>query len=145
LAVDKEFSELKEWLIIFVKHKDIFHKKIKNISEDGHIVIVEQKDTNQYFAILPNLEKSSTDQFLEKYKDQQLCFVVFNTKNNLDVVIKNWQKFSKLPMLSIYFVNPNSNTDKRWIIYPFTHSKITESSALKLGLQTLFESVDEYK
>ena len=54
-------------------------------------------------------------------------------------------KLSSLPMLSIYFVNPNSSTEKKWIIYPFTHSKITEHSALKLGLMTLFESVEEYK
>lgn len=143
MVTDKELINLKEWLILFIKHKDIFYKKIVNISEKGNIVVVEQKENTLYYAILPHI--NDINNLLEEYVDKQICIVTYNTKPNLNVIIKDWQKFSKLPMLSIYFVNPNSSTDKKWIISPFTHSKITESSSLKLGLQTLFESVEEYR
>ncbi|MBT4540697.1 hypothetical protein HOC35_04235 [Candidatus Woesearchaeota archaeon] len=143
MAKDKNFDELKEWLILFLKHKDLFYKKIVDIKEKDGILIVEQKENTQYFAILPHLDV--VDKLLDDYKDKQICIVTFNTKPNFDIIINSWKKLSELPMLCIYFVNPNSSTEKKWIIYPFTHSKITEHSALKQGLMTLFESVEEYK
>ena len=138
----KEYLELKEWLVLFIQHKDIFQKKIVKIEEKEGFVIAEYKDHTHYFAILPKITEIS---FLDNYKDKQISVITCNTKDNLNARIGFWQKLAELQMLSIYFVNPHSNTDKKWIIYPFTHSRISEHGALKLGLQTLFESVEEYK
>ncbi|MFH1440241.1 MAG: hypothetical protein ABIG89_06735 [Candidatus Woesearchaeota archaeon] len=140
---NKEFQELKEWLIIFLKHRDIFHKKIVNINEDGEFLLVEQKDAIKYYAIFPTI--GDIKQIVTEYKDKNISIITFNTRDNLDFIIKSWQELSALQMLCIYFVNPHSSTDKKWIIYPFTHSRISEKSSLKLGLMTLFESVEEYK
>lgn len=43
---------------------------------------------------------------------------------------------------NLYFVNPFSPTLKQWAIYPHTHQIITQGQALKLGLKTLFQSVE---
>jgi hypothetical protein len=43
----------------------------------------------------------------------------------------------------MYFVNPESATDKKWMIYPHTHHKISDPSSLKLGLESLFSTVQE--
>ena len=66
--------------------------------------------------------------------------VVLNNKENLKKVIEDWSKLTKDPKFRIFFVNPCVN--KRWIIYPYTHNRITEKSALKPGLNALFESVE---
>jgi hypothetical protein len=125
-----------------MKHKDIYQKKIVNIREEGSSVIVEYKDHIHYFIILPLI--SDIASAILDYKDKNVSLITYNTRANLDKVIESWTLLSELQMLSIYFVNPNSNTDKKWIIYPFTHSQISEQAALKQGLQTLFESVEPY-
>jgi hypothetical protein len=56
--------------------------------------------------------------------------------------LKNWSKLITIPKLSVYFVNPFSETDKRWIIFPYTHHQISEQESLSNGLRSLFESVD---
>ena len=85
MAKDKNFDELKEWLILFLKHKDLFYKKIVDIKEKDGILIVEQKENTQYFAILPHLDV--VDKLLDDYKDKQICIVTFNTKPNFDIII----------------------------------------------------------
>ena len=32
--------------------------------------------------------------------------------------------------LSIYFINPLSKTETRWILHPFTHNKVAEKESL---------------
>ena len=142
MEATKEYQELKEWLVLFLQHKDIFQKKIVKIEEKEGFVIAEYKDHTHYFAIIP---KITTFNFLDSYKDKHLSIIVYNTKDNLKSLISEWSKLADFSMLSVYFVNPHSNTDKKWIIYPFTHHRISEHGALKLGLQTLFESVEEFK
>jgi len=68
--------------------------------------------------------------------------IVFNTKENFDIIIENWDKLIKFNFLTIYFVNPFSSLDKKWIINPSVHHKICDESSLKLGLKSMFESVD---
>lgn len=142
MEATKEYNELKEWLVLFLQHKNIFQKKIVKIEEKEGFVIVEYKDHLHYFAILPNITNVS---FLDSYKDKHISIITYNTKDNLNTLISEWSKLAEFSMLSVYFVNPHSNTDKKWIIYPFTHHRISEHGALKLGLQTLFESVEEYR
>lgn len=142
MEATKEYNELKEWLILFIQHKDIFQKKIVKIEEKEGVVVVEYKDYLHYFAILPNITNII---FLDSYKDKHISIIAYNTKDNLNTLISEWPKLAEFSMLSVYFVNPYSNTDKKWIIYPFTHHRISEKGSLKLGLQTLFESVEEYR
>ncbi len=58
---------------------------------------------------------------------------------NTTFVVANWDKLSNLKGLCIYFVNPKLN--EKWLLYPFTHNQITERSALKRGLESLFSMV----
>ncbi|MBT4824969.1 hypothetical protein HN695_01830 [Candidatus Woesearchaeota archaeon] len=144
MAQDKEFQELKEWLIMFIKHRDMFHRKLQSISEKDFLVIAEFKDKTHYYAILPRIF-DDLNQITSDYKDKHISIITLNTKDNLKQIIKDWDKLSKLQMLSLFFVNPNASAEKKWIIYPFTHNRITEPSSLKLGLTTLFESIEECK
>jgi len=95
----------------------------------------------QYFIVMPFI--NNIDDVLTKIKeDMHFGMVTFNTKENFNVVIDNWKKLINFKHLSIYFVNPFSQLDKKWIIYPYTHSKICDEGSLKLGLKTMFEMVE---
>ena len=133
--------DLSSWLETFIRHKDIFHKKIEKISKKENKVIVEYKDKVSTFLICPSF--NSTD-ILNSYENENITLVTLNTRENLDFFIKSWDKLSKHPMLCVYFVNPNSAKDKKWVIYPFTHERICDKKAIKKGLLALFESVQEY-
>ena len=71
-----------------------------------------------------------------------LFIFTYNTKNNLESLISMWDSIIKYKSLSICFVNQESKLEKRWIIHPYTHNKISERSALKQGLMSLFQTVE---
>ncbi|MBS3098379.1 hypothetical protein J4209_06315 [Candidatus Woesearchaeota archaeon] len=74
--------------------------------------------------------------------EKHISLVIFNSKNNFNAVVDNWKKFINFKYFNIYFVNPFSQLDKKWIIYPHTHNRICEESSLKLGLKSMFEMVE---
>ena len=94
------------------------------------------------FVIVPFLE--DMDQALARLKDHEPCtLAIYNARQNLDLVIKNWEKLVKFKRhFSIYFINPFSKLDKRWIIFPQTHQLVTDKTGLKPGLEALFITVD---
>lgn len=145
------FEGLKNWITEYMKHKDIFLKSIVSIKpkEDGNRgIIIEYKTKKMDILIEPYL--SQNEKIFENVKKSNELFdsvslVVLNTKENLNKILEAWEKLSQLAKLSIYFVNPDSNSDKRWIICPYTHSRITERSSLKTGLKSIFSTVEEVK
>lgn len=127
----------------FVKNKDLISKKIEQISRKEELVIAKLKQCREHvYLIEPFLE--NIDSALAKLRGYDLCsLVVYNTKENLDTVIKNWDKLAVFKRhFSIVFVNPFSKTEKRWIVYPMTHDMLTDKAGLKPGLMALFSNVE---
>lgn len=138
-------DELTDWTENYIKNKDLLTKSITSIqrSQGGWNLVVIRDLGLQEFLIMPHLE--SAEQLTSKMQpDTNACLVVLNTKANLDVIVKQWSSFVKFPKLCIIFANPNSNTEKRWIIVPYAHDKITERRLLRAGLDTLFGMVEPY-
>ncbi len=133
---------LREWAIIYVKNKDIMQKSITSIDEnvDGFDFIVRKASGDQFFLVRPGF--SDVDEIVSKGEDKQLGLVVLNTRENLDRVISGWDKLCKLRGLCIYFVNPKSND--KWLLFPYTHERITERAALRKGLESLFSMVESF-
>ena len=48
----------------------------------------------------------------------------------------------KIKYLVVYFVNPFSKIEKKWIIYPSTHNRISDEASLKPGLRAMFDTVE---
>lgn len=110
-------------------------------NESGWTLSVIRKEGTQHLLVIPHLEDIHV--LTSKLQpDLQAALVVLNTRKNLDIVIQAWNELIKYPKLSIIFANPDSTTDKRWIIFPHTHEKITERKALKVGLESLFLTVE---
>ena len=67
---------------------------------------------------------------------------MLNSKENLDFLMNKWNKLIKFDKLTIFFVNPFSELEKKWFISPYVHNKICDKDSLKLGLKTMFETVE---
>ena len=136
-------SFLVEWTASFVKNKDVIARKIETIekNKDGFDLYVKFKDKEQFFIISPSI--SNLDLIISKLKnDSHYCIVTLNSGENLDSLIKNWRRLIEFKLLCVIFVNPFSQLDKKWIIYPYTHHKICDESSLKTGLKSMFEMVE---
>jgi len=142
--MDKIHSYLVDWTINFIKNRDIVTKEIDKIEKNKEFDFsVKYKDGKEaFFIVKPSIEK--VDKVLEKInKDSYLCITILNNKNNLDTIVRNWKKLIEYKFLSIFFINPFSQIDKKWIIYPYTHHKICDESSLELGLKSMLEMVNQ--
>lgn len=135
---------LRGWIIEHLKAKDVLTKQItmvKEHAEDADVVI-EGMLKNQYVLIQPSLQDLSR---LPCLKEKHVIIVTANAKENMEFLLNKWEEFVQYPHLAIYFANPNSPLDKRWVIFPATHDKITERKALRKGIESLFQTVEEWK
>ena len=132
-------SQLKEWAQIFLKSRDVMQKSITAFENLNGDFIVHKASGDVFFLVRPEL--SDVGEIFEK-ASANAGLVVLNVKRNVDFVISNWDKLSKLKGLCIYFVNPKA--DDKWLLYPYTHDQITERSALRRGLESLFSMVPAY-
>jgi len=130
---------LREWAVSYVKHRDILTKNIINIKEEQNKVIVKFKDKEQIFLIRPTADDSVIQGI---NKDKNIGIVMLNSKENLDFLMNKWNKLIKFDKLTIFFVNPFSELEKKWFISPYVHNKICDKDSLKLGLKTMFETVE---
>ena len=132
-------AELREWAKIYLSSRDALTKLILGFDDAGSDFVVHKSSGDVLFLIRPVL--SDVSEVVDKCQGS-LGLVVLNTKRNVDFVLSNWQKFAQFKGLCIYFVNLVSN--EKWLLYPFTHDQITDKSALRRGLESLFLSVPEY-
>jgi len=136
-------SFLVNWTINFVKNKDLISKKIEKIEngKDGFDLYVRYKDREQYFIIVPDI--ADIDAIIQRINNNYyFSIVTLNSKENFDIVIKNWNKLISFKFLNIIFVNPFSEMDKKWIVFPHTHHKICDESSLENGLKSMFKMVE---
>ena len=134
---------LLDWTVNFIKNRDLISKKIEIIEKEknGFDLYVKYRDKEQYFLILPTIE--SFNPLMKRINDDAyFCIVTLNSAGNLNAILKSWKEIIQFKSLSIIFVNPFSSLDKRWIVFPSTHNKISGESSLELGLKSMFETVE---
>lgn len=132
---------LREWAVNYARNKDILAKTIIEIKEHEAEVDVKHKHKEQKYFIDPFLE--SCEKNLKSIKeDSHASIVCFNTKDNFRILSEKWGDFVNFRHLNLIFLNPFSNEQKVWVIFPHTHNNIADPDSLKLGLQTMFEQVE---
>ena len=137
-----------EWIIRFIKNRDLILKRIISIDEkkEEDIIIANLEDNKKHiYLIVPFLDESDIKETLKKLKGYDFAtLVVYNTKENKEFLINNWDKLAKFNKgFSIHFVNPFSKTNKRWSIYPATHEFIAGKKNLKKGISSISSNVEE--
>ncbi len=135
---------LTDWILNYIKSRDAMTKQITGIkqNEQDADFVVEGTLKTQFIIVQPQLNDLSA---LQTHKEKHIVLVTTNTKENSEFLISNWPELVKYQHLSIYFVNPNSSLETRWVIFPATHDKITERKALRKGIESLYATVEPWK
>jgi hypothetical protein len=135
---------LREWTLHYLQNKDLITRSIVNIdkNKDGWDLVVSTKTEPRFVLVLPDL--AALVPSLDKVKDKNSLIVTLNKRQNVDTLVSLWPQIVAHPKLTLVFVNPYSTLEKKWIIVPYVHERIIERKALKLGLDSLFMTVEEY-
>lgn len=139
---------LQRWSLNQIKHKNLMTKDLHEIKEKKYDLLCIYETKRHYFMIIPFLH--GIEEILEKMRYAKLEFdanffsvVVLNAKHNLNLLIANWNKFIGFPELNLFFVNPFSKLEKKWIINPHFHHRISDKASLETGLKSIFSSVEK--
>jgi hypothetical protein len=130
--------DLKEWAIAFIKHRDLAFRRIASIDDKGKELLVKQKDSKE---IHNHVAEKIDDALLKKIhsEDNKMIFCL-NTEENLEFLIKHWDKFKIINNLTLVFANLKN--DDKWIINPKLHSIIADSASIKQGLQSMYDTAN---
>ena len=131
--MDAVAAYLKDWLITYLKNRNI-----EKIEEKGETVLVQYKDRDVTFYVRPFIKDFA--EFAHQKKGTAI--VVFNAKENLDAVFSSWKGIKENKLITIYFVNPLSTLETKWILAPYTHDRVSDVATLKQGLKSMFEMVE---
>ena len=133
-----------EWTKLYIQSKDAFLKEIQNLSqnEEWHLIANLKNGTRRLYLAQEHL---NTEILLPKLGTEPVFVIVNNSKQSFNELVDHWNELKTFPKLCIVFVNPDSDLEKKWLIYPYTHDRISDPQSLKLGLKTLFETVRETK
>lgn len=124
-----------DWTEAYLKYKDSIHRKILKMEKSGNNLVCDLKDgSHQKYLCIDDLSSLSVSD-LNGFRVSCL-----NTKKNLDWVIKNWQEI-KVSDAVFLFANPKKAA--HWSVNPKLHDSISDKTAIKQGLKSLFESVPE--
>ncbi|MEK6984676.1 MAG: hypothetical protein AABX33_08940 [Nanoarchaeota archaeon] len=140
---DKCRSFLVDWAINFIKNKDVILKKIEQIEngKGGFDLYVKYRDREHYFIITPRIV--DMEPIVQKLNNNfHFSIVTLSSQENFDTLLKNWDRLIGFKFLSLIFVNPFSEQDKKWIVFPYTHHKICDESSLEAGLRSMFNMVE---
>lgn len=127
------------WFERYIQHKDIIAKKIQKIDKKEDHIIVTYKDKTQDFFFFPILSDFDP-KILDNIKNPSI--VMINSHDNINELIKRWPDLIKYPKLSLYSINPFSEPDNKWILFPYTHHQISDSENLEAGLKSIFETIE---
>ncbi len=128
---------LKEWAINYFKHRDIIPKNIEKVEDMGERVLIWYKERMEIILPIADL----ADFNIAHKSHEFINLIIFNTHKNFETLLKNWEDFIEFKNLKIFFINPFSEADHKWIISPSVHARISDESSLKRGLQSIFETV----
>ena len=123
--------ELREWTILYVKHKDLFARKLKDYKDEGEKLVFNFKDHTMHAYAMEQLA-------VPKAIEGKTLLTTLHTKENMMFLIKNWNQFAKHAHLTIVFVNPATN--EKWFIIPHTHAQIADPN-IEMGIKSLAENV----
>ena len=127
--------DLAEWTEQYIKHRDLFFKKLVEIKKQNNLVEAVFKDKTQFYFMVPALD----EEIFNKIKDKNNKIIVCDyEKKNIKFVADNWEEFVKISNLLIIFVNPVSG--KKLLLNPQSHNKVADPSTIKEGLFSMFDA-----
>ncbi len=127
---------LTDWATAYIKHRDLFERKIARIEQKEQELLITHKDDSVHPCfVLDTLDEP----ILEKLG--RIHIVTKNLKDNVAFVAKHWKEFSQHEGLKLIFANEARN--EKWVLIPHGHAKIADPASLKTGLLAMHDAVPE--
>jgi len=137
----KEVQYLVDWFSRYLRNRDIYFKKIKDIQQKGNQILVQEKERFVTYYVLGFGD--DIQNLVASFKEGEYYGLIFyNTEANFTQLVNHWPNLITHRHLIVYFVNPFSKLEKKWMVHPQTHDRISDTSSLKSGLRTMFEMVE---
>lgn len=122
--------DLREWTVLYVRHKDMMARKLVSHQDAGDTIRFEFKDHILTAHVMERLAVPAIE--------GRALIVTLHTKENVDALIRQWKEFAKHPGLTVIFVNLKRN--EKWLIHPHTHESISDGK-IEQGIRTLADGV----
>jgi len=132
-------DELLEWAERYVRHRDLFEKRIATIEREGGKLLINNKDNSTTTCLVSNTLDDGL--LVAAEKEKKALVVTRNLKANLDFLVKHWHRFAKLAGLKLVFANVKHH--EKWMLVPASHHAVADPESLAAGLQAMFEAVPE--
>ena len=132
-------DELLEWAERYVRHRDLFEKRIASIEKRKDQLLIKNKDNSATCCLVA--DSLDDDILAAAAKEERALVVTRNLKANLDFLVKHWQRFAKLAGLKLVFANVKHH--EKWMLVPASHHAVADPESLAAGLQAMFEAVPE--
>jgi hypothetical protein len=139
MANDREaFDYLKNWAVIYIRHRDIALKKIAAIKDSADGFTVENSDGSRVQCLVSPTLKDVGRQALGA---NPIIFTLSN-QSNVQEIYKAWNSLAQNRNLLIILANPFSKLEEKWVLKPYLHNQVCDSSSLLLGLKAMAELVE---
>lgn len=132
-------APLKEWIKNYLKNRDVVKNEILEFSKGDWSDLIVKKINGDLFVII---SEELNENLKPRLREENTVVVCLNTKKNVDFLINNWAFFAKFKSLALFFVNPDSKTETKWILYPYTHNFIADQKTLASGIKSMAENVE---
>jgi hypothetical protein len=107
---------LREWLLLYLRHRDAYARKLQRIEEKGDEIVCAYLDHQVRVYALERLQVPRVT--------GKTVVATLQTRENVEFLLKHWGEFERLKELTIIFVNPARN--EKWLLKPALHSQISE-------------------
>jgi hypothetical protein len=132
-------DELVAWAERYVRHRDLFEKRIASLEQQEDQLLIKHKDGSSLRCFVA--DALDDDILAAAAKEEKALIVTRNLKANLDFLVKHWHRFAERAGLKLVFANVQHH--EKWVLVPASHESVADPESLATGLQALFETVPE--
>ena len=137
------FNALKQWALLYVKHRDITLKKIAGIKDTDYGFLMANNDGTTTNCIIVVSFNGIGNEFISAAAaDKSILIITLSNEENIQVVFRMWDKLAANQNLLIIFANPFSALEEKWTLRPYIHNRVCDRSSLLQGLKAMAELVE---
>lgn len=145
MTLVEAFDGLKQWALLYVKHRDINVKKIADIKDTDYGFLVANNDGTATSCVIQVLLGDINRGFIQATAaadKKSVLIVTLSNDDNIRAAYRMWEVIAANPGLLIVFVNPFSSQEEKWVLKPFLHNKVCDRTSLLQGLKAMAELVE---
>lgn len=137
------FEGLKQWALLYVRHRDIPVRKISEVRDADYGFIIANSDGTLTSCVIQPLFKGIGNEFISAAAaGKSILIVTLSNEENIKAVYSMWDALAASQCLLIIFVNPFSAQEEKWVLKPFLHDRVCDRSSLLQGLKAMAELVE---